>query len=76
MTMEWQPIESAPKDGTRILLWTDTEAGDYELLRYITDVCEGEHFSECQIGWFGDKWEHYRIGEPTHLMPLPEAPRP
>jgi hypothetical protein len=70
----WKPIESAPKDGTKILLFTDW-AGDVHC----------PPFAEAQIGYWEDDvdaplrkeasgWRKEFIGEPTHWMPLPEPP--
>lgn len=57
----WQPIETAPKDGTAILL-------------LIPDVgwIEGWYFSNTK----DDGWETCIgfIGEPTHWFSLPEPP--
>lgn len=63
-TSEWQPIETAPEDGTPILAWSD-EGVSY--------VCWGLN----GIWTFfqnhrGDKF-HFR---PTHWMPLPTPPAP
>lgn len=70
----WQPIATAPKDGTRVDLW------GRNLLRYdkaglrIVNVAWGP-----VIDWFGherDDWQHGwgESFEPTHWMPLPPAP--
>jgi Protein of unknown function (DUF551) len=57
----WQPIETAPKDGTRILItsnWTD----------YANKPLG------CEVGrWDGFQWVACEK-EPTHWMPLPEPP--
>lgn len=66
MTTEWQPIETAPKDGTRILLCLDC-----------LEVCIGSWNSTALDGprWEDDSLESMPfILEPTHLMPLPEHP--
>lgn len=74
---DWRPIETAPKDGTEILLFTTHDADDYY----------DESFSAVQIGswdhgnqssdpvWFRPPgWECPKIGKPTHWMPLPSSP--
>lgn len=62
--MEWQPIETAPKDGTEILL-------------YRRGVSQGKWrvgMLNGQCAWGGDGWFYPRWDQPTHWMPLPEAP--
>jgi hypothetical protein len=68
--MEWLPIESAPRDGTPILLW-------------LPDVDRGLPGVEC-AQWWADCW--WTNGGPnagqdmgewssaTHWMPLPTPP--
>lgn len=53
----WLPIETAPKDGTKILAFDDFN--EIMVVRYVFDS-----FFECG---------EYQV-EPTHWMPLPEAP--
>jgi len=69
MKEKWQPIETAPKDGTWIALWSDgskVQAGywgpsyfgsDHKWIQYA-------HRSECEEV----------EPEPTHWQPLPEPP--
>lgn len=74
----WQPIETAPKDGTRILVWSD------ELYQkpYIAWYGEDSGFHELPPGyeWLtgdGDSNSYgyyYTPCKPTHWMPLPDAP--
>ena len=61
---QWQPIETAPKDGTRVLVWRRDEDG-YTHRRVGVD-----HFN-VEIGKW---WRSRRDMYPTHWMPLPEAP--
>lgn len=64
MMDNWQPIETAPKDGSRILLWFDGEPGHVDLLSWT-----GTSWSN------GDTYENVFHGEvPTAWMPLPEPP--
>jgi hypothetical protein len=85
---EWRPIETAPKDGSAMLLYADTEYRYYS----VADIAPG-----IVIGfWMHGRWESIETqdcgsmgGEetgwmsdicpfdvsPTHWMPLPEAPK-
>lgn len=59
---QWQPIETAPRDGTPILAYVP---------EYVVEsVCVVE---------YSDRWSTwYCVGDacdPTHWMPLPEAPK-
>lgn len=68
----WQPIETAPKDGTEILAFGRAE---YERTLYAKGhhVCwwEGQQETGYWSGRDGDC--DYRI---THWMPLPPPPNP
>lgn len=69
--MEWQPIETAPKDGTPILGYFGRTAGDEP-----PDM-EVVRFDEAQP--FGGEWmttmaSPEMVDEPTHWMPLPSPP--
>ena len=72
---KWQKIETAPKDGTKIL--TFTVHGDYEINEWYeawrTDykpVDDTDYFEKVEElyfeGWNGNNF--------THWMPLPEPP--
>jgi hypothetical protein len=66
---EWQPIETAPQDGTAILL-TDARVLDWTQVAYWDDR-NGDPW-----GWARDdcdtRWHREMF---THWMPLPGAPR-
>lgn len=70
--MEWQPIETAPKDGTELILFDEM-------------VCIGSwrndwNFQDEPKQWFDNTFDDYSCGygstplKPTHWMPLPEPP--
>lgn len=72
---DWQPIETAPRDGTRIDLW------GRNLLHYAK---RGERIVNVDWGtvrdWMGCEREDWRHGRgegfrPTHWMPIPAPPR-
>ena len=65
IVMDWQLIETAPKDGHRLLL-TDS----------FLWVAIGSWMSRAG-GWVDDtptKWPPRRLKAPTHWMPLPNLP--
>lgn len=73
----WQPIETAPKDGTWILItggegnWPDTD----EVAPVVSAFCEKNYHGEDT--WHYCFWEGgwYSMYEnPTHWMPLPPLP--
>lgn len=69
---KWQPIETAPKDGTEILLCTFDMDGYYSkevTIGYYDD--DGSNYC-----WkaFIDDWGRCNNGLFTHWMPLPEPP--
>lgn len=63
----WQPIETAPRDDTLILVWRSTVYSDDPFV---------------VVRWENDWWQvhdgkndwNLRGPDPTHWMPLPEAP--
>ena len=59
----WQPIETAPKDSTEILLFSE---GWGVWVDKWTKIDDEEMWLMC------DQWEN--PVEPTHWMPLPEPP--
>lgn len=71
----WRDIASAPKN-KRVLIWTDTDNSTDRW--YVESICEGEHVRCAQVGILGDdgEWDCALIGQPTHWMPLPDAPLP
>jgi len=70
---EWQPIETAPRDGTRILV--HYRSGPYT--KQCWSANEASRFIRV-ARWKDGKWildmpGHYRT-DATHWMPLPPAP--
>jgi hypothetical protein len=61
--MDWQPIETAPRDGTPILLWAHMDWRD-ELIPVTGWYARGSGEWVCHADWFN----------PTHWMPLPVPP--
>lgn len=69
---DWQPIDTAPRDGTEILLWDGYKLcvaswafGSLfriEPKEWITGECRGDYNS------------YDTVDEPTHWLPLPETP--
>lgn len=63
--MEWQPIETAPKDGTPVILLREGKS--------VVAYWGGQYGSR----WCMDEWiAAYGLDQhPTHWLPLPDPPR-
>lgn len=59
---DWQPIETAPKDGTRVL--TAKVGGPVGMSFWLTSSEK----------WWDGLSGHSRNSPPTHWMPLPHPP--
>lgn len=73
--MNWQPIETAPKDGTEIDVWLDIHASP-------SSFGWADAFRETEVYYKDGKWFHRQNGKElelyaayiTHWMPIPEPP--
>jgi len=70
--MEWQPISTAPKDGTEIIIGSSLEGS---MSGFWMGDLKRNHWGE--IGWFAmdDDVLCDRPRNPTNWMPLPEHPK-
>jgi hypothetical protein len=79
--MRWQPIETAPKDGSPFLTYS-ADADDLSRSRMYTVitpmlVMSWMHFDNKPrpIDEFGE-FQDFHLYNPTHWMPLPSPPEP
>lgn len=71
---EWQPIETAPKDGTWVLLFVERYGAKYWLAGHWFSGSDGScgwvsasFYAEPHVNWT-------TCSDPTHWMPLPDPP--
>ena len=72
MSDKWQPIETAPKDGTQILVWSP--------YRHTCVTWYSGQYDDQPHGWidwftgkeYGGNWYAHKA---THWMPLPDPPK-
>jgi hypothetical protein len=62
--MEWQPIETAPKDGTPVMIYDPEFSIKVYVAAWMYD-----------FQWVEADGEHHLEFNPTHWMPLPEPPK-
>jgi hypothetical protein len=72
----WRTIESAPKDGRRVLLYWE----DYICIARWRDDAQFGHGNDPRPGWQifdceEDVWYAWATEKPTHWMPVPPPPR-
>ena len=71
---QWQPIETAPKDGTEVDLWGVNHLHYNKIGVRLNNIAWGR-----VTDWIGREYEDWQTGrgedfEPTHWMPLPQPP--
>lgn len=70
---EWQPIETAPKDGTQIVCaWPTRASFEFEIAVWGINENDDGWFDEDGGTWFD--CEGNELCPPTHWMPMPQAP--
>ena len=67
--MTWQPIETSPRDGTIVILFSaDENMVDAGYWSSLID-------SSPPAGWFETTGgDHWHLGDVTHWMPMPAPP--
>ena len=81
---EWQPIETAPKDGTWILVWggeatderddrNDKAERSHAVAQWTTYLNGRHHEGHWQFAWYDGGFYGY-YDKPTHWMLLPAPP--
>jgi len=63
---EWQPIETAPRDGKRFI---STDDYNIEIIRWYNGTWV---VRRCSDPFYDEEWDE---NTPTHWMPLPPAPK-
>lgn len=77
---EWQSIETAPKDGSCILVWSRTWAGEVNRPEEDNGSCYVAFYTNGKSDYHGEWWyvhggdAHASWVQPTHWMPLPTPP--
>lgn len=84
---DWQPIETAPKDGTEVLLFVPGYIGGRRVMEgnIVVGAWIDDHAWGREGVWWSDISDPYEGHSgatadsvdltPTHWMPLPEAPK-
>lgn len=68
---KWQPIETAPKDGTEFLAWCMERPPFSPVPTYFPDIAKWHKDRVAAASYF-----YTRSGAiPTHWMPIPDAPK-
>lgn len=77
-TNEWQPIETAPKDGTDILVIEPLNNCYGKITNAFWEKEQNKIFDGHKItieGYWAESCDNQLVLEPTHWMPLPKPPQ-
>lgn len=69
---EWHPIETAPKDGTRILILD--QDWNQNLVVFVARWAPHGLHPDALGFWYEAHEERWCASQPSHWMPLPEPP--
>lgn len=72
---EWRPIETAPKDGTTILVYRFYAPFGWHVMGYARWSEIGDRISGWLSYGFSDPPGNLGLGAPTHWHPLPSPPQ-
>lgn len=76
--MDWQPIETAPKDGTEVILFYPGMKVQFRIGGWLVSetIHNGKTISKHEQ-WTSDSFFSSKESAycPTHWMPLPESPK-
>jgi hypothetical protein len=73
---EWQPAETAPKDGTRVILFFPSLKNKIQVGHYMqTETRDNGEITYQNEGWFFGGFGLHNSFVPSHWMPLPEPPK-
>lgn len=83
---EWQPIETAPKDSTWVLLWSASCEGCWtglwrermmlpKAVQEIWPDLDGKWCRDIYLPNDAERYPYQPIHEVTHWMPLPDPPK-
>lgn len=76
---DWQPIETAPRDGAVVLLkavWNGEDLMPPIRGKWSTDKTRGGGPGMVRDGWIGENGNPFAVSyDPTHWQPLPPPPK-
>lgn len=73
--MDWQPIETAPKDGTLAIISDGSIVAPGSFQHGVWRFWQGDLLLCDEHGEVGNLNEYLPAYSPSHWMPLPEAPK-
>ena len=70
---KWQPIETAPKDGTRFLAFFALEENDEYYAQIV--IIRWSYYKRWELAEYSGELDYEFDSQPTYWMPLPNPPK-